>query len=158
MSSNSPSPANLQRATLRLKFPPSYVIVGAYRLCTDESLYKPAWDKCKHGVQRGLIVGFVWVCLGIDLPFTWTELFKDVSDIQNPKAHHPDPPQQHLFSIFCQVLHSHLSNCFRSFRGDFSRDQIALQRVHLYVARGLSCLLLQCRSRQTWQFCSLERK
>ncbi|KAG9311727.1 hypothetical protein JVU11DRAFT_7967 [Chiua virens] len=59
-----PVPANLQRATLRLNFPPSYVVVGVYRLCTDRSLYKPAWDKCKHGVRRGLIVGFVWVRLG----------------------------------------------------------------------------------------------
>ena len=62
-----PVPANLQRATLRLKFPPSYVVVGVYRLYTDESLYKPAWDKCKHGAQRGLVVGFVWVRLGIHL-------------------------------------------------------------------------------------------
>ncbi|KAF8555068.1 hypothetical protein OG21DRAFT_1461494 [Imleria badia] len=58
-----PIPANLQRAILRLKFPPSYVVVGVYRLCTDKSLYKPAWDKCKHGAQRGLVVGFVWTCL-----------------------------------------------------------------------------------------------
>ncbi|KAH0825940.1 hypothetical protein J3R83DRAFT_7532 [Lanmaoa asiatica] len=58
-----PVPTNLQRAILRLKFPPSYVVVGVYRLCTDKSLYKPAWDKCKHGVQRGLIVGFLWTCL-----------------------------------------------------------------------------------------------
>ncbi|KAI9566343.1 hypothetical protein HD554DRAFT_2025659 [Boletus coccyginus] len=56
-------PANLQRATFRLHFPPSYVVVGVYRLCTDRLLYKPAWDKCKHGVQRGLVVGFVWTCL-----------------------------------------------------------------------------------------------
>ncbi|KAG6380568.1 hypothetical protein JVT61DRAFT_4931 [Boletus reticuloceps] len=66
-SESDPVPANLQRATLRLSFPPSYVAVGVYRLCTDESLYKPAWDKCKHGVQRGLIVGFVWVRPGIHL-------------------------------------------------------------------------------------------
>jgi len=58
-----PVPANLQRATLRLKFPPSYVVVGVYRLCTDKSLYKPAWDKCKHGAQRGLVVGLIWTCL-----------------------------------------------------------------------------------------------
>ncbi|KAF8131440.1 hypothetical protein EV363DRAFT_1330070 [Boletus edulis] len=62
-SDSDPVPANLQRATLRLSFPPSYIAVGVYRLCTDESLYKPAWDKCKHGVQRGLIVGFVWTFL-----------------------------------------------------------------------------------------------
>lgn len=62
-----PVPVNLQRATFRLTFSPTYVVVGVYRLSTDKSLYKPAWDKCKHGVRRGLIVGFVWVCLGIRL-------------------------------------------------------------------------------------------
>ncbi|KAF9225138.1 hypothetical protein BS17DRAFT_700116 [Gyrodon lividus] len=56
-------PQTLQRATLRLNFPPSYVVVGVYRLFTDRSLYKPAWDKCRHGARRGLIVGLVWTCL-----------------------------------------------------------------------------------------------
>ncbi|KIM64141.1 hypothetical protein SCLCIDRAFT_1213552 [Scleroderma citrinum Foug A] len=56
-------PEHLQRATLRLNFPPSYVVVGVYRLFTDKSLSKPAWDKCRHGVQRGAIVGSVWACL-----------------------------------------------------------------------------------------------
>jgi len=56
-------PEHLQRATLRLNFPPSYVVVGVYRLFTDKSLSKPAWDKCRHGVQRGAIVGSVWVRL-----------------------------------------------------------------------------------------------
>jgi len=55
-------PPELERAARRLQFPPSYVIVGIYRLATDKSLFKPAWDKCKHGTQRGLTVGFVWVC------------------------------------------------------------------------------------------------
>ncbi|KIJ66628.1 hypothetical protein HYDPIDRAFT_129676 [Hydnomerulius pinastri MD-312] len=54
---------NLQRASLRLNFTPVYVVVGVYRLFTDKSLYKPAWDKCKHGARRGLVVGFVWTCL-----------------------------------------------------------------------------------------------
>ncbi|KAH7886408.1 hypothetical protein F5I97DRAFT_1809127 [Phlebopus sp. FC_14] len=56
-------PPELQRATLRLNFPPSYVVVGVYRLFTDESLYKPAWDKCRHGARRGLTVGLIWVSL-----------------------------------------------------------------------------------------------
>ncbi|KAI6003572.1 hypothetical protein EDC04DRAFT_1016573 [Pisolithus marmoratus] len=60
-------PANLQHATLRLSFPPSYVIVGVYRLFTDKSLYKPAWDKCKHGVRRGAIVGLIWACVTYDV-------------------------------------------------------------------------------------------
>lgn len=54
-------PPTLTRATLRLEFPPSYVIVGVYRLCTDKFLYRPAWDKCKHATRRGLIVGGIWV-------------------------------------------------------------------------------------------------
>jgi hypothetical protein len=44
----------------RLAFPPLYVIVGVYRLCTDKQLYVPVWDKCKHGFVRGLCVGAVW--------------------------------------------------------------------------------------------------
>ncbi|KAI5998289.1 hypothetical protein EDD15DRAFT_2245036 [Pisolithus albus] len=60
-------PDNLQHATLRLNFPPSYVIVGVYRLFTDKSLYKPAWDKCKHGVQRGAVIGFIWTCMTYDV-------------------------------------------------------------------------------------------
>jgi hypothetical protein len=54
-------PSNLKRATLRLQFTPMYVIVGVYRLFTDESLYVPAWKKCKHATVRGTIVGIAWV-------------------------------------------------------------------------------------------------
>jgi hypothetical protein len=54
-------PPELERASRRLQFSPSYVIVGIYRLVTDKSLYGPAWDKCKHGTQRGLVAGFLWV-------------------------------------------------------------------------------------------------
>lgn len=54
-------PAELERATLRLEFPPSYVIVGVYRLFTDKALYQPVWAKCKHGTQRGVIVSLIWV-------------------------------------------------------------------------------------------------
>ena len=55
-------PPELERASRRLSFPPSYVVVGIYRLINDKSLLKAAWDKCRHGTQRGLAVGFVWVC------------------------------------------------------------------------------------------------
>ncbi len=54
-------PKSLKSATMRMKFPPSYVIVGVYRLCTDKLLYKPAWDKCRHGARRGIIAGLIWV-------------------------------------------------------------------------------------------------
>ena len=54
-------PDSLKRASLRMEFPPSYILVGIYRLFTDKTVYKPAWDKCKHGARRGAIVGLVWV-------------------------------------------------------------------------------------------------
>ena len=54
-------PSNLKRATLHLQFPPTYVIIGMYRLFTDETLYVPAWKKCKHATVRGAVVGTSWV-------------------------------------------------------------------------------------------------
>ena len=54
-------PQNLKASTSRLQFPPSYVVVGVYRLITDRSLRVPAWDKLKHGVVRGASVALVWV-------------------------------------------------------------------------------------------------
>jgi len=58
-------PPTLQRAALRMSFPPSYVLVGVYRLFTDRLLWQPAWDKCKHAVRRGAIAGAVWVSIWI---------------------------------------------------------------------------------------------
>ena len=54
-------PVNLRRATARMEFPPSYVIVGVYRLFTDKNLRVPAWQKCKHGATRGAGVALGWV-------------------------------------------------------------------------------------------------
>ena len=54
-------PAALERATDRLEFPPSYVVVGIYRLFTDKTLLVPTWKKCEHATIRGLGVGLVWV-------------------------------------------------------------------------------------------------
>jgi hypothetical protein len=54
-------PSALVRSSLRLEFPPSYVVVGAYRLLTDKSLLIPAWNKCKHAARRGFIAAFIWV-------------------------------------------------------------------------------------------------
>jgi len=68
-------PRELERASRRLQFPPSYVVVGIYRLVTDRSLSQPAWDKCKHGTQRGLVVGFVWTCLSFHVQRKFIELF-----------------------------------------------------------------------------------
>lgn len=54
-------PEGLRRATQRLQFPPSYVVVGVYRLFTDKTLSVPAWDKCRHGAVRGATVALTWV-------------------------------------------------------------------------------------------------
>ena len=56
-------PEKLRRATTRLQFPPSYVVVGVYRLFTDKSLAVPAWKKCEHGFVRGAGVSLVWVSM-----------------------------------------------------------------------------------------------
>jgi len=67
-------PPTLRRATLRMEFPPSYVLVGVYRLFTDKTLYKPAWDKCKHGTRRGAIVGAIWASVAMRIDTTHTYL------------------------------------------------------------------------------------
>ena len=54
-------PEDLRPAVARLQFPPSYVVVGVYRLFTDKHLSIPAWEKCQHGAVRGATVAFVWV-------------------------------------------------------------------------------------------------
>ncbi|KAI0275468.1 hypothetical protein BC834DRAFT_815752 [Gloeopeniophorella convolvens] len=56
-------PDVLQRATLRLGFPPSYVVVGAYRLLSDKALFVPVWQKCRNGAIRGATVGGIWSLL-----------------------------------------------------------------------------------------------
>jgi hypothetical protein len=68
-------PQSLSRATQRLEFSPSYVLVGVYRLCTDKNLRKPAWDKCRHGVARGAVVGLVWAVLTFGIQKKFIELF-----------------------------------------------------------------------------------
>ncbi|RDB14562.1 hypothetical protein Hypma_016293 [Hypsizygus marmoreus] len=68
-------PKNLARATLRLQFSPTYVIVGVYRLFTDPLLYAPAWDKCKHGTRRGAIVGALWAAFTFNIQRKFIELF-----------------------------------------------------------------------------------
>ncbi|KAF4563338.1 hypothetical protein EYR40_006939 [Pleurotus pulmonarius] len=68
-------PKSLKSATMRMKFPPSYVIVGVYRLCTDKLLYKPAWDKCRHGARRGIIAGLIWAIMTYRVQKKFIELF-----------------------------------------------------------------------------------
>jgi hypothetical protein len=54
-------PDSLQRASLRLGFPPSYVIVGVYRLFSDKTLSLPVWHLCRSGFLKGAGVGSIWV-------------------------------------------------------------------------------------------------
>ena len=54
-------PPTLERAYSRLVFPPSYVVVGIYRLCSDKTLLVPAWQQCKHGAIRGGVIGGIRV-------------------------------------------------------------------------------------------------
>ncbi|KAI0826830.1 hypothetical protein BC628DRAFT_1502659 [Trametes gibbosa] len=68
-------PSNLRRATSRLQFPPSYVLVGFYRLVTDRNLYVPAWQKCKHGLIRGATVAVVWGVGSFKIQRKFVELF-----------------------------------------------------------------------------------
>ncbi|KAJ7503046.1 hypothetical protein B0H11DRAFT_1987586 [Mycena galericulata] len=68
-------PPSLVRATSRLQFPPTYVIVGVYRLFSDKHLYVPAWQKCQHGVQRGAIVGLIWSFLTFGVQKKFIEIF-----------------------------------------------------------------------------------
>ncbi|KAF7288712.1 hypothetical protein HMN09_01377200 [Mycena chlorophos] len=70
-----PIPESLRRATTRLQFPPSYVVVGVYRLFTDKLLYVPAWQKCHHGVQRGAIAGLIWAVVTFSLQRQFIKLF-----------------------------------------------------------------------------------
>ncbi|GJE94131.1 EI24 domain-containing protein [Phanerochaete sordida] len=68
-------PENLRAATARLQFPPSYVIVGVYRLFTDKNLIRPAWDKCKHGVVRGAGIALAWAVLTFKIQRKFVEVF-----------------------------------------------------------------------------------
>ncbi|KAI0629737.1 hypothetical protein C8Q77DRAFT_1138152 [Trametes polyzona] len=68
-------PTNLRRATSRLQFPPSYVVVGFYRLVTDRNLYVPAWQKCKHGFVRGASVALVWAVGTFKIQRKFVEVF-----------------------------------------------------------------------------------
>ncbi|KAJ9105463.1 hypothetical protein QFC21_001834 [Naganishia friedmannii] len=44
-----------------LYFPPYYVVVGIYRLFTDQHLRTAVWDKVKHATVRGVAVAAVYV-------------------------------------------------------------------------------------------------
>ncbi|KAJ3853346.1 hypothetical protein EV368DRAFT_39093 [Lentinula lateritia] len=68
-------PDHLKRSSHRLQFPPSYALVGVYRLCTDQNLYVPVWQKCQHGTVRGAAVGIVWAFFTFGIQKKFFEIF-----------------------------------------------------------------------------------
>jgi len=58
-----------------LLFTPSYTVVGIYRLLTDPPLRKMVWDKIRHGVRRGAIVGAVWAIATFRIQRLWVSFF-----------------------------------------------------------------------------------
>ncbi|KIJ54015.1 hypothetical protein M422DRAFT_58281 [Sphaerobolus stellatus SS14] len=59
----------------RLRFTPSYAIVGVYRLINDPNLYRPIWAKVQHGTRRGLIVGLTWSVLTFNIQRAFVRFF-----------------------------------------------------------------------------------
>ncbi|KAH7877398.1 uncharacterized protein C8R40DRAFT_1040812 [Lentinula edodes] len=68
-------PDHLKRSSHRLQFPPSYALVGVYRLCTDQNLYVPVWQKCQHGTVRGAAVGIAWAFFTFGIQKKFIEIF-----------------------------------------------------------------------------------
>jgi len=68
-------PRSLQASNSRLQFPPTYVVVGVYRLITDKSLRVPTWKKLEHGVARGTVVALIWAAATFKLQRVFVELF-----------------------------------------------------------------------------------
>ncbi|KAJ3732662.1 hypothetical protein DFJ43DRAFT_1072064 [Lentinula guzmanii] len=68
-------PDHLKSSSQRLQFPPSYALVGVYRLCTDKNLYVPVWQKCQHGTVRGAAVGLVWAFFTFGMQKKFIEVF-----------------------------------------------------------------------------------
>jgi hypothetical protein len=102
-------PSNLQRVTLRLQFTPTYVIVGVYRLFTDESLYVPAWKKCKHATIRGAVVSMVWVrpCShgSMKVADSAFGLNQGFLNIQTSEEIYRDLPREVIFPPSLNLLH-----------------------------------------------------
>ena len=59
--SSLPSDPSYKSRESRLQFTPSYALVGVYRLASDSNLYRPIWDKVRHGTWRGVTIGLGWV-------------------------------------------------------------------------------------------------
>ena len=80
---------------MRMQLPPSYVVVGAYRLLTDQKLLKPTWDKCRHATRRGAIVGGIWarylICPGLSSSHFFS-MVTGFFDVRHSEKVHPSLP------------------------------------------------------------------
>lgn len=111
-------PDNLRAATARLLFPPSYVIVGVYRLFTDKSLLVPAWKKCKHGTVRGAGVALVWVGTA---PLSRSPGALTLADAGRHQLQAPEKIRGNIPHQVCP-LHCHLPLLLRTVRAFPSRS------------------------------------
>ncbi|EJD49634.1 hypothetical protein AURDEDRAFT_112468 [Auricularia subglabra TFB-10046 SS5] len=73
--SSTPAQAVPDQRAVRLSFPPSYCLVGVYRLFHDPALRTPIWAKCKHGVVRGGVVGIIWAFLTYKIQKAFVQTF-----------------------------------------------------------------------------------
>lgn len=96
-----PIPAHLARSALRMQYPPSYVLVGVYRLCTDKLLFVPVWDKCRHGVRRGVLVGLAWTVLTFGIQKQFIQLF--LSPSHSTLFGYPLPFSVHTYAAIILV-------------------------------------------------------
>jgi hypothetical protein len=44
-----------------LAYTPIYLIVGVYRLLTDEKLFVPIWKECRQAAKQGALLALLWV-------------------------------------------------------------------------------------------------
>ncbi|GAA5879444.1 hypothetical protein JCM8547_008146 [Rhodosporidiobolus lusitaniae] len=50
-----------------LPFPPSYCVVGAYRLVHDRSLLYPLWQRCEKGLKRAAVLAVPYAVVALPL-------------------------------------------------------------------------------------------
>ena len=120
----------------RLSFPPSYVVVGVYRLLSDKNLYVPAWQKCKHGFLRGAVIGLGWVRRHvIEMHLRLNEASSGCAIIWDPEKGRGGLPQK-----VCRPSFLHLSSVTSC-----SNDVQAL--LGLLVCLRIDCLAINFLSR-----------
>ncbi|TFL01469.1 hypothetical protein BDV98DRAFT_568128 [Pterulicium gracile] len=112
-------PDSFKNAADRLQFPPSYVVVGAYRLFSDKSLLVPAWEKCRNGAKRGALVGLIWIVLTFGAQRSFIEAFLTksprVTGLSNDTIFGYKPPFSLTTYAAVLLAASQVSNIIRFF-------------------------------------------